>query len=220
MSTITIPQSGSVISAASIEGMFETVRLKANTLTVEDHGRMALGPQHFKKASGGVLRASDFRESLVSTGITGTMTDETLADIVASWTPLGSSELDGTGTGYALNGPCWAIWYANLRLKEWSAGVALEHMAWFAATYAVDGGAEQLCPLMPVGLHGQQYANGTQEQSLSWWGAIDFTAKAGAWNLDFLKFRMARCQAGSGIGLPANFVIPHASTGILIFKAE
>jgi hypothetical protein len=220
MSSITIPGSGSVITAASIEGMFETVRLKANSLGVEDHGRMALGPQHFKKDAGGVLLDADFRESTTPASITATMTDQTLADITGFWGLMGGSTLNGVGAGYALNGPCWALWYASLRLKEWSAGVALEHMAWFAATYAIDGGAEQLCPLMPVGLHGQQYAVGTQEQSLSWWGAIDLTGKAGAWTFDYLKFRMARCQAGSGIGLPANFSVPHATTGVIFLKAE
>ena len=110
----------------------------------------------------------------------------------------------------------------NFRLKEWVTKPDPEHMAFFAATYAVDSGSEALAPLMPVGLHPQveliDRTPTTQEQSVSWWGHIDLTAKSGSWNLDYIKFYAARCQCGAG-ALPANFSVPHGTAGFFLVKA-
>jgi|TARA_R100000084_G_scaffold37668_3_gene15107 hypothetical protein len=228
MSSITVPASGSVISSGDLEATYDTIRNKANTLTSADFARQALGVQHFAKNTGGVIRVRDFVENTVATAVTGTMTDETSADIIANWTQLTQYRLDGTGAGYSATGSSWLIWYMTLRLSEWSSIPDNEHMGFFAATYAIDGGAETLAPLMPVGVHGTGWTgrgtldpkrtDATWEEPVAWWGAIDLTAKTGSWTLNYIKFYAARCACNVA-GLPTNFTVKHGTTGFFLVKA-
>lgn len=227
MSSITVPDSGSPVTSAGIEAVYEVLRTQGNAILPADFQRQALGPQHFAKNSGGVIRVRDFIDYAVlgaTTSVTGTMTDRSLADIVANWTPMSNYTLNGPlGNGYAVSGRCHLVWFMNFRLKEWVTKPDPEHMAFFAATYAVDSGSETLAPLMPVGLHPQveliDRTPTTQEQSVSWWGHIDFSAiHDSAWNLDYIKFYAARCQCGAG-ALPANFSVPHGTVGFFLVKA-
>ena len=220
MSSITVPASGSVISSAAIEAVYDTLRNKANALTSADFERQALGVQHFAKNTGGVIRERDFVENLVLTTVTGTMTDETMADIAANWTNLANYTLNNGGAGYSVTGPAWLIFYFNFRFEKWSGAPNPEVMAYFSASYAVDGGAEAKLPLSTVGVHSESWKTGVdhQEKSIAWWDAVDLTAKAGSWTLNYLKFYAARCQCGAG-ALPANFTIPHGTTGFFLVKA-
>lgn len=223
---VTVPSSGTLITAASVEQMHEDVRAIVNALTSDNCRPNCFNEEHLPS----IIADSDYSEITTNTNVPIEPAHgvEAAYYMPTEWVRVAGWHVDNGGPGYTLP-PCWVIMWATFHLDELSAVYADHRWQLWANLYHVFGPpaspTDLSTPLRSRMIFGQANVDGVdtehQDDDVAIVSVLDYSTFGGmtdTWVLGRVGVQFAKYR-GDTASVTPTFIISNGAVGFIAIRS-